>query len=248
MYNISNKKMESVTNKLADFFADILESTESPEDLTSLRQNIDDITQNINHQIYQGRTAEEITATNRSMNDFMTIVTNRLSVKTETKLVSQNGFLIYKLANDKNICPSLKSWKWQDEQFLITHKVHDPINVLMTDKKESVRQLIQELHKMGLIHGNINKNNIVYNEHEGFKLDDFSQSQFVGSIDEQYLLNNFYGKSFNNVEELLNFELKLVDEIFGETPKAKLQVEGATPLLPEERVINLIFGNNKDKI
>ena len=132
----------------------------------------------------------------------------------ETKLVDEREFLFYKLANDEDICPKLKSWERQEGKFLIKYKIHTPINIFTNNKKELVINLVIKLHKMGIFHGNINKDNIVYNEYEGVKLTNFSEALWIDEIDEKFLLNNSYGKPCSNIEELLGLELNKINEIF----------------------------------
>lgn len=175
------------------------------------------VIQNMNNSIQQthvGKSPAEIMEITNQTQDFMTRIFNRANIPLETKLMNEREFIFYKFADSGNICPSLKSFERKDRQFLIKYKTHVPIEILTEDKKELVICLIVKLHKMGIFHGNTNKENFVYNEYEGIKLTDFSEALWIDEIDEQILLNNSYGKSCTSIEELLELELNKINEIF----------------------------------
>lgn len=163
-----------------------------------------------------GKSAAEITAIRNMLYNNVTLICNRLKIAVESKLLSEREFFFYKLIGDEDICPKLRSWNRDNGQFLIKHKKHDIVEVLTNDKKESVLELINKLHKMGIYHGNITKNNIVYNEYEGVKLAGFSDSLWIDQIDDQFLSNNLYGIPCTTIDELLNLELKMVEEMVEE--------------------------------
>jgi hypothetical protein len=144
----------------------------------------------------------------------MTNIFNRINIPIETKLVNEKEFLFYKLTDERNICPKLKSFERQNGEFLIKYKTHNPITILDESKKDSVINLIKQLHNVGIFYGNICKDNIVYNEYEGVKLTDFSKSLWIDQIDKRFLLNNPYCTSCSNIEELLELELNKINEIF----------------------------------
>jgi len=165
-------------------------------------------------QSHVGKSPAEIAAVTAQSQIFFDNIFNRLNIPLEIKLISEREFLFYKLAEEKNICPSLKSWKRQNNQFLIKYKKYSQIEILTEDKKELVIKLITQLHKMGIILYNLTKDNIVYNEYEGVKLIGFSEAMWIDTIDdEQFLLNNLYGPC-STIKELLELELKIVDDIF----------------------------------
>lgn len=65
----------------SDAFADMLQSTELPDDfIETFKQNMIDIKQRIK----QDRTEEEIIIADKAIDDFANTVLNRLSAKTET--------------------------------------------------------------------------------------------------------------------------------------------------------------------
>jgi len=156
----------------------------------------------------------EITEMMNRCENMMDNILNRVAIPLETKLVDGREFLFYKLVDDKDLCPKLKSWERQNGQFLIKYKTYDPVDILTEYNKDIVIGLVAELHKLGIIHNNITKENIVCNEFEGIKLTGFSDAMWIDSIDEQFLLNNLYGKSCLSIDELLNLELSKVNEIF----------------------------------
>jgi hypothetical protein len=179
--------------------------------------NPDAIQQAMNNsmqQFYVGRSPAEIAAMTEMTQNFMTKIFNRISVPTETKLVNEREFLFYKLANEIDICPKLTSWERNQGEFLIKYKKHDPINILTKANKGLVLNLIKQLNNIGIFHGNIHKDNVVYNEYEGVKLTEFSGAQWIDQIDDQFLLNNPYGTPCLNILELLNLELRIIDDIF----------------------------------
>jgi len=156
----------------------------------------------------------EITEIMNRCENMMDNILNRVAIPLETKLVDERDFLFYKLVDDKNICPKLKSWERQDGKFLIEYKTHNEILSLTESNKYIVINLVAKLHKLGIIHNNITKENIVCNEFEGIKLIDFSEALWIDSIDEQFLLNNLYGVPCSSIDDLLNLELSKVNEIF----------------------------------
>jgi len=173
------------------------------------------VMQSMNNQFQNtGKSPAELMEMTNQTQNFITRIFNRANIPLQTKLINEKESLFYKFADSKNICPALKSFERKDGQFLIKHKTHNPIDNLTENKKESVIGLVTQLHKMGIFHGNINKDNIVCDEYEDIKLVDFSESLWIDSIDEQYLLNNSYGKACLNIEELLNLELNKINEIF----------------------------------
>ena len=202
---------------------------------------------------YEGKSPAEVTELTNIAQNFITNVFNKVNIPLETKLVTEREFLFYKLANDKDICPNLRSWKREEGKFLITYKKHDPIDILTRDKKNCVISLIIKLHGMGIILNSFTKNNIVYNQYEGIKLIGFHDSIWIDSIDDQSLLNNEYGISFSNVEELLTHELKMVDEIFDEDEKlleAKLELKTTDELdsVKKEKFDNHFHSSDEENI
>jgi tRNA A-37 threonylcarbamoyl transferase component Bud32 len=161
-----------------------------------------------------GKSPAEIMEMRNSTLNLMNNIFNRVTIPLETKLVDEKEFLFYKLVDDKDLCPKLKSWERQDGKFLIKYKTHNEISSFTESNKEIVIGLVSKLHKLGIIHNDITKENIVCNEYEGIKLTGFSESMWIDSIDEQFLLNNLYGVPCSSIEELLNLELNKVNDIF----------------------------------
>lgn len=161
-----------------------------------------------------GKSPAEITEMTNQYQNFMTNILNRVNIPLETKLIDEREFLFYKLVNEKNICPKLRSWKRKEGKFLIEYKKHDVIDNLTEEKKGLAIHLINQLHHVGIFHGNLTKDNIVYNQYEGIKLTGFSEAMWIDTMDdEQFLLNNQYGPC-STIEELLQLELKMIDKIF----------------------------------
>jgi len=169
---------------------------------------------NMMSQMYSDKTPAEINELTKSANELFGNIFGRLNFPLETKIVSQKEFLVYKLVNDDKICPELRSWKWENDVFSIKYKECKPLHILTEKNKEFVVNLIMKIHNMGIFYGGVHKDNIVYNEYEGIKLIDFSNSCSINGIDEQFLLNNPYGTPCHSIEELLNLELKAVEDIF----------------------------------
>ena len=161
-----------------------------------------------------GKSPAEVTEMTNLCHNWMNGIFNRLAIPLETKLVDEKEFLFYKIVDDKDLCPKLKSWERQDGKFLIKYKTHNPIVELIDSTKEIVIGLVSKLHKLGIIHNNITKENTVCNEYEEIKLTGFSEAMWIDSIGEQFLLNNLYGVPCSGIEELLNLELTKVNDIF----------------------------------
>lgn len=175
------------------------------------------VIQSMNNSIQQthvGKSPAEIMEITNQTQNFMTRIFNRANIPLETKLMNEREFIFYKFADTVNICPALKLFERKDGQFLIKYKTHVPIDILSEDKEKLIIDLIIKLHKLGIIHNNITKENIVYNEYEGVKLTNFSEALWIDEIDEQFLLNNSYGKSCSSIEELLELEINQIIQIF----------------------------------
>lgn len=186
--------------------------------------NIEDY-ENARHGMLEGMTTQienfhgnkspaEITELKNQYENFITNIFNRMTIPLETKIIDEREFLFYKLADDKDICPKLKEFERKDGKFIIKHKNYTPIEMLTEVKEKLVIDLVIKLHKMGIFYNNLRKENIVYNEYEGVRLINFSEAIWIDQIDEQFLLNNSYGKSCSNIEELLKEELDTINEIF----------------------------------
>lgn len=230
--------------QLEDLFVETITNANiqnNPDAMNHMMQGMNDSMQQFHH----GKSPVEIAEMTNTAHNFMTKILNRANVPVETKLISEREFLFYKLADDKDFCPKLRSWKRQDGQFLITYKKHDPIDILTEDKKELVIKLINQLHGMGIILNNLTKNSIVYNEYEGIKLTGFSEASWVDTInDEQFLLNNSYGPC-STIEELLALELKIIDDIF-ETD-SKIDLDNEITLYLKPKVIDNHFHSSDEE-
>lgn len=156
----------------------------------------------------------EITELKTQCENFIANIFNRITIPLETKIIDEREFLFYKLADDKDICPKLKEFERKDGKFIIKHKNYTPIEILTEDKEKLVIDLVFKLHKMGILYNNVRKENIVYNEYGGIRLINFSEAIWIDQIDEQFLLNNSYGKSYSNIQELCTEELYKINEIF----------------------------------
>jgi hypothetical protein len=211
--------MEEYTNMFTGLFEQF--------DLTGI--NMQDVVQNMNDQfpgMFPGRSPAEIQALMGPGLNLMNNIIARAAIPITIKEVSQHEFLFYMLADTKDICPKIKKWKRENGNFYIEYKDFALIDVNMKNKKHAVTNLIEKLHSMGIFHANINKNAIVYDESTGVRLIDFSQAGWIDGLDdEQFLLNNPYGKPCNTLQELLDLELSMVDEIFGVDVEEEKELE-----------------------
>jgi serine/threonine protein kinase len=133
--------------------------------------------------------------------------------KLKSKIVTADEYIMYKFIDDENICPKIKSIIRDQGKFLIKYKIPVQIDKLTEDKKVLSIKLIKKLHKIGIFHGNINKDNIVYDDNQSLKIENFNNALWIDEINDQFLTNNLYGVPCSTIDELLELELKIVDEI-----------------------------------
>lgn len=178
-------------------------------------QNVNNIMQQINRGKSPAEIAESDEITNKAMIGIANIF-NRMNIPLETKLVTDNEFIFYKFADDKDLCPKLREWERKEGKFLIKYKKHESIDLSTKDKKiekDLIVVLVNKLHDANIFHCNLTKDNIVYNEYEGIKLTGFTNSLWIDQISEDYLLNNSYGKPCSNIKELLELEINMINKI-----------------------------------
>jgi len=184
------------------------------ETIPNFRENI---TQNINNSMEQftiGKSAAEITEIKNQTHIIIDNICNRINIPFEEKLLSEKEFYIYKLLEEKNISPKLKSYERVNGQFFIRYKKYESIDMVSKDIKESMLDLVNKMHDMKIYHGNINKNNIMFNQYEGIRLIDFSNSCWIDEINKDLLINNSYEKICTTNDELLQLEIEMVNNIY----------------------------------
>jgi hypothetical protein len=106
--------MEQFEDVFLRMFEDI-----GAENDPNLRENMIRVLSGSLQPLTVGKSAAEITEINNQTHNFIDNICNRINIPLELKVMDEKEFLFYKLMDDNNICPKLKSWNRDNGQFLI---------------------------------------------------------------------------------------------------------------------------------
>lgn len=150
---------------------------------------------------------------------------------TISKVVNSKELELYRLAEKDKLTPILISYdKIGEDEYCVTmarysHTLHELIQYrdrnLLSDLILRVRDLLVKLHGIGIFHGDVSEENIVYDKStDRVALIDFGLSRHISSIRSEEissLIENYYeglayaGPIENNIEYLLRLELGVLD-------------------------------------
>lgn len=101
---------------------------------------------------------------------------------------------------------AMKKYRWT----LATY-IEDMGHPFSGTLKNSIGTLVEKLHTIGILHGDLHPNNIVLNSEEDVKLIDFGSSYHVEEIDDEVLgtLSKFWGEEVKTVDEALAYEFTM---------------------------------------
>jgi hypothetical protein len=170
-----------------------------------------------------GRLPEEIkqcipyTLISNTIDDFCNIKDEGEDEFTYTKIVSSTELRFFQLAARANITPNLISvqpihkgqYELTMEKYPTTLLQYSDAGGDITPYKPKIAKLIDKLHNMDILHGDLHGDNIVINPiTEEVRIIDFGRSYFIDEITPPILrqLSNFLDKKFTSIDQLLKFE------------------------------------------
>lgn len=133
------------------------------------------------------------------------------------KKISMNEYNFYKLLRGTGITPDIISIEPDLLEIPEYHStlgdilIEVPLTPLgISDLYERVRDLIQRLHQMGIVHGDLHNDNIVCSKDlKDVRLIDFEKSTFKQIVDDEYIeyYNSLFGTDAKTLDDVIEHEL-----------------------------------------
>jgi tRNA A-37 threonylcarbamoyl transferase component Bud32 len=145
-------------------------------------------------------------------------------VETYTKCMSHSELIFLKLASEADIAPKILSVKNKSKDtYIVTMEkypytlsgyycISDDRVFTMFTYRGKINDLIDKLHSIDILHGDLHGGNIVINpKTEDVRLIDFGQSYFIHEITPHMLreISLFLNEKFSCVKEAMVFEKKM---------------------------------------